>query len=405
MEVREGAVVLDLPDRDLSDAGPAERAPAFYNPAMATSRDLGVLVHRVLADASTAGSDAPPVRSVLDGLAGAGARGLRIAAEAAEADTDEAPVEVVLNDADPTAHARIVDNIATNGLDDRARALNMDLRDVLSDPAAVGGPWDAVDVDPYGSPAMWVGPALEVLPPGGVLGLAATDTAVLTGLYPETLEDRYGARMVRQEADKEVGLRILLGFVARTAAKAGRGVEVLLAYRRSHHMRAWVRVGPEEGGEGARGAGTDASGEGTARRCPACGAAWMEASGDDPGRLGTPCACGEPTDASGPLWTGPLLDADLLSRLETDLSTLAKPRRTRRLVSRLEEEAGAPPLYADLHKLAKRLACSVPAFDDVRAALEERGYTYARTHFEPTAVRTDAPRKELADAVAALGGG
>lgn len=384
--VHEGAVELLLPKRELADAGPAARAPAFYNPAMATSRDLSVLVHRALAAACP---------RVLDGLAGAGARGLRIAAESGVA-------SVVLNDADPVAVAHCKRNVAVNGLSGVATARQGDLADLLADAVA---PFDAVDVDPYGTVAPWVRPALAHLGPGGVLAVSSTDTAVLHGLYPDALERRYGAAMVRQAAEKEVGLRVLLGFIGRCAADLGQGVEVLLSLQTGHHVRAWLRV---------TGAADAVAGRvGFAHRCPACGEVWLEGpDGGDAARAGRgeievdagprACACGAATDASGPLWTGPLADRSLLDALDVGLGSLATPRRTAKLVGRLRDEVDAPPLFYDLHAMGRRLGASVPSFDDLQQALADQGRTFCRTHLVETGFRTDASRADVAELVRAL---
>lgn len=366
--VTEGAVELLLPgNRDLDDAGPARRAGAFYNPAMATSRDLSVLVHRALAAACP---------RVLDGLAGAGARGLRVAAESGVA-------RVVLNDSHPVAVEHLKRNVAVNGLGEAARVRQGDLADLLGEAAALS-PFDAVDVDPYGTCAPWVRPAVEHLQPGGVLGVASTDTAVLHGVYPDVLKGRYGARMVRQEAEKEVGLRILLGFLARTAAEVGKGVHVLGSFQRGHHLRAWVRVTDRPDAVAGR--------TGFAHRCPDCGAAWLKDGGA--------CDCGVPTEDSGPLWTGPLGDRSLLDALDVGLPTLATPGRTHRLVHRLREEAAAPALFHDLHRMGKGLKVSVPSFEALERALADAGFSFCRTHLVETGFRTDAPRGAVEELLA-----
>lgn len=361
MQRTEGAVTLELPDRDIGESGPGSRAGAFYNPSMALSRDVSVLVH----DAISA-----EVPSLLDGLAGAGARGLRVAAE-----TDVG--RVVLNDQDPVAYTHLRDNVARAEVGATTlKAHRSDLRDLL-DRVDVA----AVDVDPYGTPAPWFVPVSEVLSPGDVLGFSATDTAVLHGRHPDRLNERYGASMVRQDAEKEVGHRVLVGCIARHLADRGLGTRPLLGLEQGHHFRVWVRATPSPRG-----------GIGTARRCTACGHAWLDDA--------DPCRCRSDTGDSGPLWTGPLWDRDLLEALDPGRGTLARPARAAKLVDRLRGEAGRPPLFVDLHRLCKEAgAPAVPSFEDLQADLEERGYTFSRTHYLDTGFRTDAPRRVLGDLV------
>lgn len=361
MQVTEGAITLDLPDRELSDGGPARRSSAFYNPAMAPSRDLGVLVHRVL-DADR----------VLDGLAGAGARGLRLVAEA---DLDH----VTLNDVDPGAVETIERSVEINDLDD-VTVRHGDLADLLAERPPVG----AIDVDPYGTPEPWIRPAVDALDAGDVVAVAATDTRVLHGRHPETMRRRYGAELVRQEADKELGLRVLVGYIARVAAGRGLGVAPKVCFEMSHHFRCWVTLTDAPGGVG------------DAHRCPGCGQAWL---GD-----ARPCACGDDPETSGPLWTGPLWDLDLLDALEIGLGTLEETAAVARLVGRLREESRGPPLFVDIHRLGKEIGSSVPSLEELASALGDEGYVCTRTHLVETAVRTDAPRKRVGELVAELGG-
>ena len=53
--------------------------------------------------------------------------------------------------------------------------------------------FDAVDLDPYGTPAMLLDSAVQSLSEGGLLMVTATDMAVLCGNNPDSCWSKYGS--------------------------------------------------------------------------------------------------------------------------------------------------------------------------------------------------------------------
>src|SRR2546422_525102 len=145
----------------------------------------------------------------------------------------------------------------------------------------------------------------RLVPRGGRVldGVAATDTAVLCGAKPEAARRRYLADVHHTDAHAEVATRVLLGYLARAAARFDRAVEPLLAYAAEHFVHVHVRLS-----EGAARADRALANLGFVRFDPATGA-------HDP----LPYA---PSDgAIGPLWLGPLADPAILSSLRPAPST------------------------------------------------------------------------------------
>ena len=77
---------------------------------------------------------------------------------------------------------------------------------------------------------------------GGILGIAATDTAVLCGAKPSICFKRYGAYSMKRVAAKEVGIRILLGRIQALASNYNRSIEPMLSYSEGHHLRVFVKI-------------------------------------------------------------------------------------------------------------------------------------------------------------------
>ena len=370
VEVREGAARLRIPAAERAERGPASKdaAPVFFNPAMALNRDLSSLL---VATRAREGWHA------LDGLAASGARGIRYALEAG------VPLHVEWNDWNPVAVRRIEENARLNGLEPHVtrRSLAALLHEKV---------WHVVDLDPYGSPAPFLDGAARAVRDGGILGVTATDTMALAGVYPKAARRRYLATPMHGELGHEVALRVLAGAVVRHAAKHDMGYRPLLAHATDHYYRVALvaRRGASRADDALRSVGH-------VFLCRACG----ERGVGEP--RGCP-ACGGPVELAGPLWTGPLVDADaaraMLSRADAG-HPLARPDDARRLLALLAQEAEAPPLFHDLHEAGSRAGVGSPPMQAVLDELRARGHGAWPVHFNRLAVRTHASAREVAEVV------
>jgi tRNA (guanine26-N2/guanine27-N2)-dimethyltransferase len=360
--VREGLVDLLVPDVERRPGPGTRTALPFYNPGMATARDLSVLL---------AGRLVPRGGRVLDGLAAAGALGLRIAAESG------ADPHVVLNDKNPRAVDLIRRNLERNGIAG-AEALCGDLNAHLA-----GHRYDLVEIDPFGSPVPFLDAALRSAPRGASLGATATDTAVLCGAKPEAAWRRYMARVLPTDAYAEVGTRVLLGYVVRAAARFDRAVEPVLAYAAEHFVNVHLRVS-----EGAGRADRALAQLGWVRFDPATG-------GHDP------LPEGPAEGAIGPLWLGPLADPAILTSLRPAPVT---GHAAARILDRTREEATLPPFYLENNGTARRARVDPPPLPAVLEGLRSRGFRAAPTLFRENSFKTDAPASEVLRMYRELGG-
>ena len=203
--------------------GSKEKVP-FYNPTMELNRDLSILVCQRLINNSN-----KPVR-ILDGLAASGIRGLRLAKEL------NGEFDVTINDWNPDAYILIEKNLEKLKLQNTI-ALNCNLNSILSE-----SKFDYIDIDPFGSPVYFVDSAMRSICNDGVIACTATDTATLCGTYPQTCLRRYGAIPIHSIAMKEIGLRILLGFICRIAGIYDKGIKPLVCYAADHYFRVYVKV-------------------------------------------------------------------------------------------------------------------------------------------------------------------
>ncbi|MFA5943323.1 MAG: hypothetical protein WC876_02530 [Candidatus Thermoplasmatota archaeon] len=369
-EIIEGATRLFPPANNLAKPkrapGKKEKGLPFYNPGMALNRDLSVLL--VEAHAAAVGREI----DVLDALSGTGARAVRLAHEV------KARVIVHANDGDPAAVEAIRRAAAAN----RIPAGRLEVTEDDAYVRMAARRFDVIDLDPYGSPMPFVDAAMRAVRHGGLICATATDTGALAGSFPKACRRRYDAHhgLNRPPWHSEVGLRILGGALVRAAARFDRAATPVLSISHGHWMRVVARVTDSK-------TGGDAS-------LRDMGDAWLDADGQ--GRVG-PRA---PLDApwAGPLWTGPLHDAELVASMAAtagDGRALACRKEVAALLSLLANEAPAPPFWVMPDLLQTRLG-QPPRRDVLMERLAKAGFKAARSHLDPQGVRTDAALGDLA---------
>ncbi len=348
VEVREGLARLLVPKgHTIKGPGRVGRGP-FYNEAMAFSRHITVLVLEALRNR---------VRRFLDGLASTGVLGVRVALEVG------GTTEIALNDRREDACTLIRRNLEINGIEG-AKLSREDLNVLLCKER-----YDYVDVDPFGTPVPFLENALRSLAPRGFLGVTATDTAPLAGTFPRTCLRRYGATSVKAPFSHEVGLRILVGFIVRSAAKYDLAARPVLTLWGGHYYRAYLEVtrGARRADEALRQIGQVAYTTNGNRGIAAKGAV-------------------------GPLWTGNLHDVELLKCM-TSMTYMPATVSNYREV--LMEEATAPALFYTTDEVASSLRISPPPLDKVLDNLKDAGFEAARTTLNPKGFRTTASWDEV----------
>ena len=332
------------------DRGPASRRPVFYNGAMALDRDLHVAVARAWA----LGRGEPG--TAWEMLAATGVRGLRVLVESG------ALSQLLSTDSGGPASV-VLDANAARYADRGARSQRWDARR-----PPTGGPFDHVDLDPFGSPLPFLDAAFDALVPGGLLSVTATDLIVLAGVDAEATRRRYGATPVRGRLGPEGGLRILLRTLSDRAVARGRRIRPLLAYLKDHYVRAYIVV---------------ASGEGA----PPVGEIDAETWTGPP--LGTRATV-------GPMWLGPLFDRTFLDRLKVPPGAV-RPSELTALLARFRDESAADvPFYYEPNTIAKEAGLSAPpSTDRLIEGLRAGGHVSGRTHARDGAFRTRATRAEV----------
>ncbi len=357
-EKSEGATRLILPETEKL----TKKNPVFYNPVMELSRDLSVSVAKLRKPAT-----------FLDALAGSGARGIRI--------RNEVGCCVTLNDANPSAAELIRKNAELNSLDVAVR--NTDANIVLSEEK-----FDFIDIDPFGPPVRFLDSALRSVKHGGTLAVTATDTSALCGTYPRACKRKYDAASLRTDCYNELGLRILIGHVARAALKYDIAVSPIFSHCTQHYFRTYLHVSRSR--KEANGVLKQMKYLGYCFKC--LGRSYH--AFDD---LPVACGCGGSLRYAGPMWSGAFADIGFCRKLTAQITEdgYKTAKEAAKLVSLVEGEQEITLPYYDVHKLYRVMKARALSMEEIASVLRSEGFSAARTHFSGRGLRTDAKASDI----------
>jgi tRNA (guanine26-N2/guanine27-N2)-dimethyltransferase len=103
---------------------------------------------------------------------------------------------------------------------------------------------------------------------------------------------------------------------------------------------------------------------------------------------------------------GRLSSRDFLSSVLTELKRVESQsaRDAERLLRTLRDEDEVTLPYVNTHKLVKGSGVSPPSTQRLIIKLRSQGYEANPTHFDPKAVKTNAPLTQLMEAARSIGG-
>ena len=370
MDVREGGVEVSVPDaRDGASEGAGDGV--FYNPTQELNRDVTVATLRAYRERE------PRASSYLDAMAASGIRGVRAAAEG---------YDVTCADVDPDAVELARENLARNDLD--GEAVERDVNALLYESL-----FDVVDLDPFGTPIPFADAALSNA--RSMVCVTATDTAPLCGAHQRSGIRKYSTLPQNTDYHPEMGLRVLLSALIRTAARYDKAAVPILSHVSRHYVRTYLQID-------ARATQADELIDrlGYVHHCEDCLRRTHEVGliAHPPDRCD---ACGgDRLLSAGPLYLGPIRDADFVHTVREHVTDeMGEAARAERLLETVATELDTPTHY-DQHRLCKQWSRSAPAMDDFLASLRDAGFAATRAHYSGTAFKTDATVPEIRDATA-----
>ncbi|XP_044134865.1 tRNA (guanine(26)-N(2))-dimethyltransferase isoform X1 [Bufo gargarizans] len=371
---------------DLSDNGEdCETSAPVDTPAAAERRTV------------TVGEACPEGLRVLEGLAASGLRSIRFAREVPGLQT------IVANDFSASAVELIKRNIQFNGVEHLVTASYSDARMLMYNRMAKRDRFDVIDLDPYGSPAMFLDAAVQSVGEGGLLCVTCTDMAVLAGNSGETCYGKYGSMSLKSKFCHEMALRILLHSLDLRANCYQRYIVPLLSISADFYIRVFVRVFT-----GQAKVKMSASKRAMVYNCVGCGTYHLQrmgravahgnnmkySAGTGP-PIGTSCEfCQQKHQVGGPIWAEPLHDITFVQKVLVASERCPKrfntSDRIEGMLSVVTEELNIP-LYYTMDTLSSTVRCNTPSLLQFRSALLHAGYKVSLSHACQNAIKTDAP--------------
>eukprot|EP00878_Enallax_costatus_P040089 GHUV01046073.1.p1 GENE.GHUV01046073.1~~GHUV01046073.1.p1 ORF type:complete len:436 (+),score=123.03 GHUV01046073.1:390-1697(+) len=367
----------------------------FYNEAQVTNRDLSVAVLRRFipqlaaekaegkikqprqdgeprkkdkqkgkkgsnaADAAASDAAAPAAAAaqqqgarVLEGLAASGLRSIRYALEL------DGVSRIDANDLDPSVVESMKQNISFNGPDAEAK-----VQPTCSDARLLmlqsPGVYDAIDLDPYGTPVQFLDSAVQAVSEGGLLAVTATDMAVLCGNSGEVCWTKYRSYPIHRPYCHEAAVRILLACLESHANRYKRYIQPLLAVHMDFYIRVFVRVFTS-----AAEIKASASKQSYIWQSQGCDSWWLQPVGQQnkkgnsikhlPGHGPAVPEQRCPESGSGflmggPIWSEPIHNqewvAGLLQQMDTEQANYAQYPRLKGILTSVLDELPDVPLY------------------------------------------------------------
>ncbi len=366
--VKEGDTEVLVPFHEEDAHFAPSAAPVFYNPAMEMNRDISVAA----TSAFIKRSKPDPEKTVryVDALSASGIRGLRI--------SNETGIHTTLNDWNEDAYRLIKQNIEKLNIGNRTVASHRNANVLLHEKY-----FNIVDLDPFGTPAPFLAAAARSVI--NLLEVTATDTAPLCGAHLNSGIRKYAAVPFNNEYHSEMGVRILLGKIARELSLHDKAMVPLLSHATRHYVRTYLEIK-----RGAKQADRMLKKMGFIAHCLSCG--HREARYGLTPAIEEKCdLCGEKNIVAGPLWLGKLHNPEFCSETISEIEDRCPGTRELaiRMLEFCRDELDIPMFY-DQHLICKKLGVSASTIDKLITALQSNGFRASRTHFTGTSFKTDA---------------
>ncbi|KAJ0979216.1 hypothetical protein J5N97_014690 [Dioscorea zingiberensis] len=346
---------------NLSNAKESERGiefetgDSFFRRESAISRDLGVLAAALHRRSLSRGP------RVLDAMCGCGVRALRYLSQAGAG-------FVWANDAFDGDRGLILSNLSGESRfspdgERRWIVTHLDANRVLAESYLQKEFFDIVDVDSFGSDSSFLRSSMMALKKGGLLYATSTDGYSSGGHRPHHSLASYGAYVRPMPYSNELGLRLLIGGALREASVLGFHISPLFSYYSYHGpvFRVMFKID-----RGVLHVKNHYAMEGYLDQCP-----------DSYHKI-----VSHSLVVSGPLWTGPLHNANYLTgmlKLAEEWGwayTKQNGIDLQKLLNQMIDESNPllPFGYIKLDEVASRAKINSPPLATMISALQKEGY-------------------------------
>lgn len=335
---------------------------------------------------------------ILEGLAASGLRSIRFAKEVPGVHS------IIANDFSSKAVDLISRNVRFNGVEHLVTPSLSDARMLMYGHRETKERFDVIDLDPYGSPSVFLDGAVQAVNEGGLLCVTCTDMAVMAGNSGETCYSKYGAMSIKAKFCHEMALRIILHSLDLRANCYQRYIVPLLSVSADFYIRVFVRVFT-----GQAKVKSSASKQALVYNCAGCGTFHLQrmgkmtshgsnfkySAGSGP-PVGMSCEhCQQKHQLGGPIWAESIHSPDFVEKVLTNIGRNPKRFKTagrmQGMLSMVMEELYDVPLYYTLDNLSSTIHCNTPPMLQFTSAILHAGFRVSLSHACKNAIKTDAP--------------
>ena len=354
----------------------------FYNPVMKFNRDISVMLLNSL--------DIKGLQ-IADIMAGSGVRSLRFLKELNKGKISN----ITVNDYDKGFDKLFLKNLRLNVIKYDKKKIFIESKDanvMLLDSSG----FDYIDIDPFGSPNDFLEAAIVRLSRRGILAVTATDTASLSGTFPDACLRKYWAKPLLNYMMHETGLRILIRRIQLIGAAHEKALTPIYSYFKDHYFRVYFRCR-----KGKSFADDILKQHQYLSYCNKCMHFRLTYSNDQSGEaLSKNCGfdgefdrkMNNSTVIAGPLWSGDLFEEKLAQKM---LVANKEDVNNDFLGMVLQESRIKTFGFYDIHQIARKYKLIIPNFSFLMKRIIEKKYLAARTHFSMLGIKSDIPLDDL----------
>lgn len=236
--------------------------------------------------------------------------------------------------------------------------------------------YDFIEIDPFGSPVPFLDIACQKVKHNGILSVTATDTAALCGTYPKTTLRKYSIKVSMTHCYEEIGLRNLIAYSIRQAAKYEKSLIPLIAYSNKHYYKVFFKV--IQSREKAYSSVKNLS--------------WI-----DYNYKNQDITINETENKAsiGKTYVGNLNDKEFIQKIKSNLNLISNKKEIEKLLEKIENEVETIGHY-NPHKLQKEFNLKTEKkFDYIIEKLKETGFNASRPHNNKLGIKTNAKSKDI----------
>ena len=367
VEITEGTTKILVPEKSLEEKVPPKE-PAFFNPVAKLNRDFSILAY----SAFWKNFDKPKI--FLDGLAGLGARSLRVANEISNVEM------VVANDVNSEGLNIAQNSVKLNEISNFDTSEDEICR-FFSSYSKKGKRGSIVDVDPFGSPTKYFDCAIRATMHGGMLSVTATDLQVLHGLSKRSCQRKYHGIPIKTEYSNEIAIRLILGCLEFVAGRLGIQIIPQFVHHDMHYYRVYLKILNKPGQKEQLG---------YIIHCKSCGNRKAVMKQEEICQI-----CNSKLDIGGPLWIGQLFEKKFVVNMIEIAPKFVVDKRCGKILEKCTLESEMPATYYTLDEIASKMQKSPLKMKNAIKKLQDAGFMASPTSLNPTGFRTDCRIDEI----------